>query len=237
MNSIKQILQECLGNRFSKQEIDDLAFHIHHGSLHELAELKRVLDLVETTDLAYTNEPRRELQKVFKNLIVHGSNHVIAAGFLFHQQPLVDRLECQIFEDDPEIEETLFIPCPDIDCDRPIDQCVCRAYAPIPLEQLEPIQRCLYVNLFNGDTDLDRLRKVAYHMTAWKNELDDWLNLFLSSSSKTDLPLNAIQILNKFLSVVPEHLAAVQKLYHQTAIIDVFGLGLIDQNGKQGAKI
>ncbi|KAA0876466.1 hypothetical protein [Nitrincola tapanii] len=227
MNSIKQILQECLGNRFSKQEIDDLVFHIRE-SLHELAELKRVLDLVETTDLAYTKEPRREVKKVFTNLIVHGSNHLIAAGFLFHQLPLNDRFECQIFEDDPEIEEALFIPCPDIDCERPIDQCICRAYAPIPLDQLEPIQRCLYINLFNGDTEPDRLRKVADHMTAWKKELANWLNLFHSSTSKTDLPLNAIQILNEFLSVVPEHLAAVQKLYHQTAIIDVFGLGLIN---------
>ena len=208
-----------------------------HESWYELTEIKRVLDLTVTNDSTCSNEPNRELQKVFTNLIVHGSNHVIAAGFLFHQQPLVDRFECQIFEDDPEIEETLFIPCPDIDCDRPIDQCVCRAYAPIPLEQLEPIQRCLYVNLYNGDTDPDRPSKVAYHMTAWKKELDEWLNLFLSSTSETDLPLNAIQILNEFFSVVPEHLAAVQKLYHQTAIIDVFGLGLIDQNGIQGAKI
>lgn len=209
-----------------KDTIDELAFHIH-SSLKDLVDYKHLFDHYSSVNQEAHEFINMNIKKVIVSVVVHASNHLIAAAYLYTNSPLQDLYGYRIFDDDQEDDDDImFIPCPDTDCDRPVSECVCRVFAPIPLEELNPIERLIYIYLYMGDTTIDRVRSTAYHMTVWTKELDDWLQLFVDDASPIKGELNALKVIDGFLIKVPEHLAAIEKLHGQSAIIDVFGLGI-----------
>jgi len=64
---------------------------------------------------------------------------------------------------------------------------------------------------------------VAFHMTDWLEDLEQYRAFLLNPQSLGDDELN--QLLIGFLVHVPNHLAAASKLFNDMAVTDIFGVG------------
>ena len=77
----------------------------------------------------------------------------------------------------------------------------------------------------------DFARDIAFHMTDWLNNLEDYYNFCQAPES---LPAGEVEkLLLAFLIQVPNHLAAAAKLFTEIPVSDIFGVGAtrpIDEN-------
>ena len=77
--------------------------------------------------------------------------------------------------------------------------------------------------------------QVAFHMTDWLDDLEDYHSFATDPAGLTDEEVN--ELLIRFLIHVPNHLAAASKLFNDMAVTDVFGVGATtesddDEDGK-----
>lgn len=71
---------------------------------------------------------------------------------------------------------------------------------------------------------------VAFHMTDWLSDLEACVKFFRAPDDFTPDQVNAL--LSAFLIHVPNHLAAAAKLYIDSPVSDVFGVGAVSVDGE-----
>lgn len=70
--------------------------------------------------------------------------------------------------------------------------------------------------------------EVAFHLTDWKRDLDELVEIFEKADKLSDEHVQKIVI--KFLAHVPNHLAAAKKLVGLGPIEDVFNVGVLKED-------
>jgi hypothetical protein len=75
--------------------------------------------------------------------------------------------------------------------------------------------------------------EVAFHMTDWLNDLAAFVEFCQSPESYEPKRVN--ELLLAFLLHAPNHIAAAAKLYAESPVSDVFGVGAVDPSADAGA--
>jgi hypothetical protein len=70
--------------------------------------------------------------------------------------------------------------------------------------------------------------EVAFHLTDWKRDLDELVEIFEKADKLSDEHIQAIVI--KFLAHVPNHIAAAKKIVGLGPIEDVFNVGVLKED-------
>ena len=96
-----------------------------------------------------------------------------------------------------------------------------------PVRIRATLEKVILVEEFTEDV----ARDIAFHMTDWLNNLEDYYNFCQAPES---LPAEEVEkLLLAFLIHVPNHLAAAAKLFTEIPVSDIFGVGAtrpIDEN-------
>ncbi|KXS55517.1 MAG: hypothetical protein AWU57_79 [Marinobacter sp. T13-3] len=224
-DEIDHILAIYPGDRISRASRELLAFHIH-DCLPDLvaysALLRRLPELSEEDCFARKSAAR----KAVIGMVSHATHHLIAAQYALLGRGPEDRFGMDLWRDEPEESDEMYRPCPEEDCERPIDQCVCRRYEPIANEALSPGERLAYHVIFNGDANRDQVAQAAFHLTEMAPAVRTFVELFTQSQSVTSADLPEIsQCIDPFFDSVPEHLAAIHKLYWRCSLSELVLVG------------
>lgn len=75
-------------------------------------------------------------------------------------------------------------------------------------------------------------RDIAIHMTDWLDDLHSYVK-FCENPNGTDLE-TVNEMLLKFLTHAPNHLAAAAKLYADAPVSDIFGVGAVEPRRPSG---
>lgn len=75
--------------------------------------------------------------------------------------------------------------------------------------------------------DEARREEIAFHMTDWRNDLEDMVALY-GEEEITDERVE--EIINRFLIHVPNHVVAAQTLLGYGPITDVFEVGIFEED-------
>jgi hypothetical protein len=70
--------------------------------------------------------------------------------------------------------------------------------------------------------------EVAFHLTDWKHNLDELVEVYEKADELSDEHIQKIVI--KFLAHVPNHIAAAKKLLGLGPIEDVFNVGVLKED-------
>ena len=70
--------------------------------------------------------------------------------------------------------------------------------------------------------------EIAFHMTDWKENLDDMVRLYSSPEQLTNDEIQHMIIV--FLAHVPNHIAAAKKLVGLGPIEDIFNVGVLTED-------
>ena len=81
-------------------------------------------------------------------------------------------------------------------------------------------------SLISIGIDAERAREVAFHMTDWKTDLDEWAAVWESPDAFDDEQLT--DVVYGFLIHVPNHVNAAKKLLNLGPIEDIFGVGIFE---------
>lgn len=224
-DEIDSILAIYPGDRISKENCELLAFHIH-DCLPDLvaysALLHRLPELSEEDCFARKSTAR----KAVIGMVSHATHHVIAAQYALIGRGPEDRFGMDLWRDEPEASDEMYRPCPEEDCERLIEQCVCRRYEPIDDKTLSPGERLAYHVIFNGDANRDQVAQAAFHLTDMAPAVRAFVELFTQSQSVTSANLPEIsQCIEQFFDSVPEHLAAIHKLYWNCSLSELVLVG------------
>lgn len=84
-------------------------------------------------------------------------------------------------------------------------------------------QRIEHVAIVEAGLTAAIAREVAFHLTDWLDDLEEYRAFATDPAKLTDEEVN--ELLIRFLIHVPNHLAAARKLFIDMAVTDVFGVG------------
>lgn len=84
-------------------------------------------------------------------------------------------------------------------------------------------QRIEHVAAVEADLTQAIAHQVAFHMTDWLDDLEEYRTFVVDPSKFTDEEVNKLLI--RFLIHVPNHVAAASKLFNDMVVTDVFGVG------------
>lgn len=101
----------------------------------------------------------------------------------------------------------------------------------MPLDEKSIRDRIEYVARTEMHLSESIASEVAFHMTDWLNELEEFHNFCHSPGALSSEELSGL--LTNFLVHVPSHVAAAGKLYTGSPVTDVFKVGAVAQRGKQ----
>lgn len=92
------------------------------------------------------------------------------------------------------------------------------------MESRERVRERIVSTLTEYELDSDVVRDIAFHLTDWKENLDEILDLYNRPDDLSDEQVH--KILVKFLAHVPNHIAAAKKLFGLGPIEDIFKVGV-----------
>ena len=72
----------------------------------------------------------------------------------------------------------------------------------------------------------EQLKDIAFHLTDWLDDLERYYEYCRNPSAL--LPDEATMLLMQFLYHVPNHIAAAGKLYLDSPVRDIFGVGAVE---------
>lgn len=73
---------------------------------------------------------------------------------------------------------------------------------------------------------LGTVRDIAFHMTDWRSDLVKYAEFCSHPDDYTDN--DVVELLMQFLVHVPNHVAAAAKLYADSPVRDIFGVGAVE---------
>jgi hypothetical protein len=85
-----------------------------------------------------------------------------------------------------------------------------------------------------GSYSPQQIDDIAFHMTDWLGELEDFATFCANPSSYSTEEV--IKILMAFLYHVPNHIAAAAKQYLDSPVRDIFGVGAVASTPPPGRK-
>jgi len=224
-DEIDHILAIYPGDRIAKESRELLAFHIHDclPDLVAYSALLRQLPELSEGDCFARNSAAR---KAVIGMVSHATHHLIAAQYALLGRGPEDRFGMDLWRDEPEAFDEMYRPCPEEDCERPVEQCICRRYEPITNKTLSPGERLAYDVIFNGDANREQVAQAAFHLTGMAPAIRAFVELFNQSQpvASADLP-EISQCIEQFFDSVPEHLAAIHKLYWRCSLSELVLVG------------
>ena len=204
-------VKACLANLgFSKEQVDEIVFHLSDCAT-DLLSFRLWLDNPKAIDPLRMNSelnPRFVLNAV----LVHVPWHVKSAAQIYLSKPPQDLGLDEVIQTKPGVgDEEMFRPCPEEGC--PDEGCTCLNFKPIPEEQMTALELVVYQQVFSGDAELERVQQTTQHFLAWRQELNDLVDL-LCQSEKLTAGTDAVKpILDVFFRVAPGHLLALEHLH------------------------
>ena len=108
-------------------------------------------------------------------------------------------------------EDEVFRPCPEEGC--PDAGCTCLDFKPIPEEQLTALEQVVYQQVFSGDAELERVQQTSLHFLAWRQELNDLVDLLCQPEQLATGTDGVKPILDAFFRAAPGHLLALERLH------------------------
>ena len=91
-------------------------------------------------------------------------------------------------------------------------------------KMLERVTRALVAIGINEGTAKD----VAFHMSDWKTDLDEWAAVWKDPEAFDDEQLT--DVIYKFLVHVPNHVNAAKRLLELGPVEDIFGVGIFEDD-------
>ena len=91
------------------------------------------------------------------------------------------------------------------------------------MNQSEIVEAIVDAPKAEGFGDAKSRRDIAFHMTDWLRNLEEWHSF--CQSPKTSDAASTMKLLIEFLVHVPNHVAAASKLLTDIPVTDVFGVG------------
>jgi hypothetical protein len=73
-----------------------------------------------------------------------------------------------------------------------------------------------------------KAKEVAFHMTDWRADLEEWAGVWADPERFNDEQLT--DIIYGFLAHVPNHVAAAKKLLELGPVEDIFGVGIFEDD-------
>ena len=93
-------------------------------------------------------------------------------------------------------------------------------------DQLDPIYQRIKASALKRGLSKQEAFDSGFHMVDWLDDLEAIYSFCQNPDSMTDSELD--KMLTNFLVHVPNHLAAAAKIYTDSPVSDVFGVGAIE---------
>jgi hypothetical protein len=97
------------------------------------------------------------------------------------------------------------------------------------MNKTEPVKKRIAEALSSSlGLEMAEAGEVAFHLTDWKHNLDELVEVYEKADELSDEHIQEIVI--KFLAHVPNHIAAAKKLLGLGPIEDVFNVGVLKED-------
>lgn len=204
-------VKACLADLgFAQEQVDEMVFHISDCAT-DLVSFRIWLD---DPQAPHPLRPDTKLnpRSVLNAVLVHVPWHVKRAAQIYLDKSPQDLGLDEVILTKPGIDEDeVFRPCPEEGC--PDAGCTCLDFKPIPEEQLTALEQVVYQQVFSGDAELERVQQTSLHFLAWRQELNDLVDLLCQPEQLATGTDGVKPILDAFFRAAPGHLLALERLH------------------------
>jgi hypothetical protein len=96
------------------------------------------------------------------------------------------------------------------------------------MESRERVAERIVAAFAEFELEADVMRDIAFHMTDWKENLEEMLDLYTRPEGLSDEQVQNIILV--FLAHVPNHIAAAKKMIGLGPIEDIFKVGVLEED-------
>ncbi len=96
------------------------------------------------------------------------------------------------------------------------------------MESRERVGERIVAALAEFELEADVVRDIAFHITDWKENLEEMLELYTRPEELSDEQVRNIILV--FLAHVPNHIAAAKKLIGLGPVEDIFKVGVLEED-------